>query len=76
MERLTTPGGRECLRYRLCRNCNNETIDKRRHRDVNSCKNHMKLLECVVQGTERPFGLEIPSWFHNKKTSTWVPPIC
>ena len=76
MSKLTTSKGHECLRYRLCRNCNNETNDKRRQRDVNSSKNHMKLLNCVIEGRERPQGLEIASWFWRQTTSTWVAPIC
>jgi hypothetical protein len=75
MEKLKTFKGKECRRYRLCKHCD-KTKGMRRHRDVNSCKNHMKLLACDIQGLGRPKGLEIPEWFWNKKTSTWVSPIC
>jgi hypothetical protein len=75
MEKLKTSKGKECLRYRLCKHCD-KTKGMRRQRDVNSCKNHMKLLACDIQGLGRPKGLEIPEWFWNKKTSTWVSPIC
>lgn len=42
------------LRYRKCINCNNETIDKRRHRDVNASKNMLKLLTLELAGLPRP----------------------
>ena len=76
MLKLTTAHGQECLRYRLCINCNNETIDKRRNRDVNAAKNILKLLQCFLNGLERPEALKIPSWYWKRTTPTWVTPIC
>lgn len=76
MQTLTTAHGSECLRYRLCINCNNETIDKRRNRDVNAAKNILKLLQCILRGLDRPEALRIPEWYWKEKTHTWVAPIC
>jgi hypothetical protein len=47
-------GHNDHLRYRKCINCNNETIDKRRHRDVNASKNMLKLLTLELAGLPRP----------------------
>lgn len=54
MKTQTTRFGRECLRYRLCVNCSNKTVDKRRNRDVNAAKNIRNLLHLEMQGLPRP----------------------
>jgi hypothetical protein len=52
--------GKENLRYRLCKNCNNETVDKRRNRDVNASKNMLNLLTLKLNGLPRPTHLVNP----------------
>jgi hypothetical protein len=65
MQTLTTPSGQECLRYRVCNTCTClKTPYKRRHRDVNASKNILKILQCLVNGHERPEYLRNP-WRRN-----------
>ena len=61
MNKLTTSHGKECLRYRVCTQCtHNQTLCKRRNRDVNASKNILKILECKVNDLPRPEYLHNP----------------
>lgn len=57
------------LRYRLCPKCMGaKTAGRRRNRDVNASKNILQLLECQLQGLERPEHLINPwAWKYDRK---------